>query len=129
MSATSNSNTYSLLEATEDAVESVEMQIDDNETEHKRIKPSPEETLPTPAITNTLLDEQVEKTESGETSLTTISPTMTSSHVTTKTKEKENEAPTITGIKFSPNNPYIDNMYENSHGKQTHMAGIELDDH
>ncbi|RIB14359.1 hypothetical protein C2G38_2040256 [Gigaspora rosea] len=128
MSATSNSNTYRLLEATEDAIESAEMQIDVTKIEHKRIKPLPVETSLVSTITNTLLDEQAEKTESGETPLTTSSLMMTLSHVITKTKEPENEASTITGIKFFPNNPYIDNMHENSHGKQTYMAGMELED-
>ncbi|RIB25569.1 hypothetical protein C2G38_2165553 [Gigaspora rosea] len=128
MSATSNSNTYSLLEATKEVIDSVDMQIDSEENEHKRVKLSLEEVLQVLTITHESFTENVEAAKSGETPSTIIPPTMTSPLVTTRTKESENEVKSIMSMKFSPNNPYIEAEQEDSHENNEHMEDIEIED-
>ncbi|RIB30459.1 hypothetical protein C2G38_2152569 [Gigaspora rosea] len=53
---------------------------------------------------------------------------MTSTLVTTRTKESENEVKSIMSMKFSPNNPYIEAEQENSHENNGHMEDIEIED-
>ncbi|RIB04402.1 hypothetical protein C2G38_2048464 [Gigaspora rosea] len=128
MSVANNDNMYSLLEVIKHTIDSVEMQIDDDTNEYKRIKLSSVEVTPLPATTNTLLEEAVAGTKSGETPLTPTSLMMISSQMTIKTNKLKNKATSLTGIKFSPNNPYIDIIHENSHAEHTHIAGLEIDD-
>ncbi|RIB25288.1 hypothetical protein C2G38_2166272 [Gigaspora rosea] len=113
MSAASNVNTYSLLKATEHIIDSVEMQIDDEVNEYKRVKLSLAEVTLSPTTTNALSEEAVAKIKSAETLLTPTSITMTLSQTTIKTNYSENETISLT---------------ENSHAEHTHMAGLEIDD-
>ncbi|RIB05644.1 hypothetical protein C2G38_2219067 [Gigaspora rosea] len=80
------------------------------------------------AMINALLEEAVAKTKSGETLLTLTFTMMILSQTTIKTNEPENMPTSLTGIKFTPNNPYLDTIHENSQAEQTHMAGLEIDD-
>ncbi|RIB28228.1 hypothetical protein C2G38_2158409 [Gigaspora rosea] len=131
MSATRNANTYGPLETVDDSTTSAEMQIDDNEDEHeyKRARTTAVETSTLFAMISVMHDDELVETKSGEMPLILSAPAMTSSLVIDKTNKTEIEATSTLGMKFSPDNPYIETMYTIHHETYTHMADPEMEGH
>ncbi|RIB09414.1 hypothetical protein C2G38_2209005 [Gigaspora rosea] len=115
------------IETMEDLTSTSSMQIDDNGNEHKQVKLSSIEGPPLSTTTLIVPDENLKETKSGETMLTPISLVITSPFVTIKTNKTESEATTIMGMKFSPDNLYIESKHENSHKAHLHMADLEME--